>query len=75
MKVLMIMALVSVSALAMSPATKKAKEVKNDKSVTKAAPKAEADCDKKAKKPIEITPTSISLSGNTGCSLDDMKKP
>lgn len=29
------------------------------------------DCDTKAKKPVEITPESISLSGNTGCSLDD----
>lgn len=29
------------------------------------------DCDDKAKKPVEITPESISLSGTTGCSLDD----
>ncbi len=31
------------------------------------------DCDDKAKKPVEITPESISLSGNTGCSLDEAK--
>jgi hypothetical protein len=33
--------------------------------------KKEEDCDDKAKKPVEIKPESISLSGNTGCSLDD----
>ncbi len=31
------------------------------------------DCDDKAKKPVEITPDSISLSGNTGCTLDEAK--
>lgn len=32
------------------------------------------DCDEKAKKPVEITTESISLSGgNTGCSLDEAK--
>jgi hypothetical protein len=35
--------------------------------------KKAADCDEKAKKPIEIKPESISLSGNTGCSLDEVK--
>lgn len=29
------------------------------------------DCDDKAKKPVEITPDSISLSGTSGCSLDE----
>ena len=33
--------------------------------------KKQEDCDEKAKKPIEITPESISLSGTTGCSLDE----
>jgi hypothetical protein len=28
------------------------------------------DCDEKAKKPVEIKPESISLTGNAGCSLD-----
>ena len=31
----------------------------------------EEDCDDKAKKPIEIKPETISLSGNTGCSLPE----
>jgi hypothetical protein len=35
--------------------------------------KKPADCDEKAKKPVEITPESISLSGTTGCSLDEAK--
>lgn len=35
------------------------------------ANKKPEDCDDKAKKPIEIKPESISLSGNTGCSLDE----
>ncbi len=33
--------------------------------------KKEEDCDTKAKKTVEIKPESISLSGNTGCSLDE----
>ena len=37
--------------------------------------KKDEDCDDKAKKPVEIKPETISLSGNTGCSLDEMKKP
>jgi hypothetical protein len=35
--------------------------------------KKEEDCDDKAKKPIEIKEETISLSGNTGCSLDEVK--
>ena len=31
------------------------------------------DCYEKAKKPVVITPESISLSGNAGCSLDEAK--
>ncbi len=42
-------------------------------SLTKAEVKKEEDCDDKAKKPIEIKEDSISLSGNTGCSLDEAK--
>lgn len=37
-----------------------------------ATEKAEEDCDEKAKMPIEIKEETISLSGNTGCSLDDL---
>lgn len=32
---------------------------------------AEEDCDDKAKKPIEIKEETISLSGNTGCTLEE----
>ena len=33
--------------------------------------KAEEDCDDKAKKPVEITPESVSLSGgDAGCTLE-----
>jgi hypothetical protein len=42
-------------------------------SLSKADVKKEEDCDDKAKKPIEIKEDSISLSGNTGCSLDEAK--
>jgi len=35
--------------------------------------KKEEDCDDKAKKPIEIKEESISLTGNTGCSLEEVK--
>ncbi len=35
------------------------------------APAAEEDCDDKAKKPIEIKEETISLSGNTGCTLEE----
>jgi heat shock protein HslJ len=31
----------------------------------------EEDCDEKAKKVIEIKPESISLGGNTGCTLEE----
>lgn len=33
----------------------------------------EEDCDDKAKKPIEIKEDTISLGGNTGCTLDEAK--
>jgi hypothetical protein len=35
--------------------------------------KDKEDCDAKAKKKVEITPEAISLTGNTGCSLDEAK--
>ena len=48
------------------------KEVKKDKlALEKLKIIEKEDCDDKAKKPVEIKPQSISLSGNTGCSLDD----
>lgn len=65
------------SALIAAPvATKKAQPVKKEVEVVKKTEskpwdKKEEDCDDKAKKPIEIKPEAISLSGNTGCSLDE----
>lgn len=47
-------------------------EAANSKTAKKVEVKEE-DCDTKAKKPIEIKPETISLSGNTGCSLDEIK--
>ncbi len=45
----------------------------HSKKVPNALDKKFEDCDEKAKKPVEITPESISLSGTTGCSLDEAK--
>ena len=57
------------------PVEKSEKFVKAEKVTAKnAGAKAEEDCDEKAKKPIEIKEETISLSGNTGCSIDEMKK-
>lgn len=56
------------------PVTKEEEAVRQEKLAKeklKALDKKEADCDEKAKKPIEIKPETISLgSGSTGCSLD-----
>ncbi len=49
----------------------KEKMAKEKLKKVEAANKKEEDCDDKAKKPVEIKPESISLSGNTGCSLDE----
>jgi hypothetical protein len=51
------------------PVKKEEKVVKNDK-MAKILEEKE-DCDEKAKKPVEIVPESISLTGNAGCSLDE----
>lgn len=56
------------------PVDKNVEAVKKDQAKNKepnALDKKPEDCDDKAKKPIEITPESISLSGSTGCSLDE----
>ncbi len=42
------------------------------KTDVKVEEKKEADCDKKAKETVEIKEESISLTGNTGCSLDEV---
>lgn len=81
MKLVMIMMLVSGAVLAAPnapkknlPVTKEETMVKKEQNKTKemnALDKKPEDCDDKAKKPVEITPESISLSGTTGCSLDE----
>jgi len=54
------------------PTVANKKEVKKDKlALEKLKIIEKEDCDDKAKKPVEIKPESISLSGNTGCSLED----
>lgn len=58
------------------PVTKEDEQMKKDKIAQEKLKmldknKKEEDCDDKAKKPVEIKPESISLSGNTGCSLDE----
>lgn len=54
------------------PTVTNKKEVKKDKlALEKLKIIEKEDCDDKAKKPVEIKPESISLSGNTGCSLED----
>jgi len=55
------------------PVSKEMVAAKKEQQAKTIPGKKEEDCDDKAKKPIEITPTSISLSGNTGCSLDEAK--
>ena len=55
------------------PVSKVEEAVKAEAAKAKTAEKKEEDCDDKAKKPIEIKEESISLSGNTGCSLDEAK--
>lgn len=58
------------------PVTKEDEAIRKEKMAKeklKAITKDEEDCDEKAKKPIEIKPESISLTGTAGCSLDEAK--
>lgn len=79
MKLFIAFALISVACVAAPTNSKKAEPVKKDMQVTKSQPSAaakaalkeEEDCDDKAKKKVEIKPEAISLTGNTGCSLDE----
>lgn len=78
MKLFIAFALISAACVAAPTNSKKAEPVKKDMQVTKEKPSAaakaalkEEDCDDKAKKKVEIKPESISLTGNTGCSLDE----
>jgi hypothetical protein len=75
MKALYLLILVSLSCNAISDKKEAPKkEVKTTNTESKPvhpALKKEEDCDDKAKKPIEIKPESISLGGNTGCTLPE----
>ena len=73
MKLLIISLIVSSFSIADTNVSKKENDKKNKIALEKikALDKKEQDCDEKAKKPIEIKPESISLTGNAGCSLDD----
>lgn len=82
MKIIVVLSLVifalscqasSTSAKKTLPVNKLEEAMKKQKPVIKVETKKEEDCDEKAKKPIEIKEESISLSGNTGCSLDEVK--
>lgn len=61
------------------PVTPEETQVKKDKMARdkvaqeklKMLDKKEEDCDDKAKKPVEIKPEAISLSGNAGCTLPE----
>ncbi len=73
MKALILLMFVSLSCNAVSDkkeTVKKEVKAAEAKSVHPAL-KKEEDCDDKAKKPIEIKPETISLSGNTGCTLPE----
>ncbi len=62
---------------ASSESAKKNLPINKDEVAVKAEEKVgaskEEDCDDKAKKVIEIKEETISLTGNTGCSLDEIK--
>lgn len=79
MKSVLFLVFVSLASSCLNAAPPVAKKAEAPKVGTKAAKiledKKEEDCDDKAKKPVEIKPETISLSGgDTGCSLDDLKK-
>lgn len=75
MKLFLFLIVVSLSCNALTPAKKEApkKVVKTTeaKPVHPALKKVEEDCDEKAKKKVEIKPETISLTGNTGCTLPE----
>ena len=76
MKFIMVLSLLALTGAcnANSPVIKNKEDVAAvKKEQLKAEDKKEEDCDDKAKKPIEIKEDTISLTGNTGCSLDEAK--
>ncbi len=76
MKILISLLIVSSCVFANSTKPKAQVPAKAVKTETKATgipgkdQKKEEDCDDKAKKTVEIKPESISLTGNTGCTLE-----
>lgn len=78
MKFLMVTMLLSTFVFANPAGSKKNLPVNEDKiakdKVTseklKMLDQKEEDCDDKAKKPVEIKPEAISLTGNAGCTLE-----
>ena len=84
MKLLVVLSLLTLTLSCMADTTAAKKTLPVDKSekfvkaekvkAKEVGAKAEEDCDEKAKKPIVIKEETISLSGNTGCSIDEMKK-
>jgi hypothetical protein len=71
MKFLILTLMFSTLGLAETSVTKKKDHKKDTAALEKLKMLDKEDCDEKVKKPIEIKPESISLSGNTGCSLDE----
>jgi hypothetical protein len=81
MKIFFALVFMTTAVSAAQKATKKSLPIKADDKVVKQElvkkdnlkllDKKEEDCDAKAKKTVEIKAESISLSGNTGCSLDE----
>lgn len=74
MKFILVLSLsvLTLSCNATSPVIKNKEDVAAvKKEQIKAEAKKEEDCDDKAKKPIEIKEDTISLTGNTGCTLDE----
>ncbi|HXH30822.1 MAG TPA: hypothetical protein VNJ01_08405 [Bacteriovoracaceae bacterium] len=65
----------SITPKPMESTTKTKESITKDRNQAKNEPntldKKPEDCDDKAKKPVDITAESISLSGTTGCSLDE----
>ena len=76
MKALLFVLLVSacVNAAETKPAPKAKVSPKIKAEAAKILENKEPDCDEKAKKPVEIKPESISLTGNAGCSLDEINQ-
>ncbi len=77
MKLLLIVALISTLSFAQTKTKKLSSGIVSKTHVKKLEKhpvikdKKEADCDVKAKKPVEIIPESMSLSGgNAGCTLE-----